>query len=298
LTEQLHEKRYLESQLNQCQTQNAELRRRLREAEDYRYPKSSERLEAHLKSPHGPRTASENGFADDCTCGAKARLLEVMEVNAQWKRDYEILERRCQTQVNDLEKEKKVNVDLRTQKLALEAELSRLAHALGDLQQKLSAGHTHNTVQDIELIRAQLQAYQDDFHTERRDRERVQGEKDSLTEQLQTAEAIIVSLREELEVSGNDNQRLRNDKELLQQQLTAVQGGAYMLPLNAQPQLQIVYPLNGPVGSPSQQRRTPPVPTSVYAGTARPQAGGVVARGACNDPPDSFYHGGDVEVDS
>ena len=33
--------------------------------------------EAHLKSPHGPRTASENGFADDCTCGAKARLLEV-----------------------------------------------------------------------------------------------------------------------------------------------------------------------------------------------------------------------------
>lgn len=50
----------------------------------------------------------------------------------------------------------------------------------------------------VEMWFAQIQAYEEDFSNERRDRERAQGEKDNLQQQLLDAQDLIATLTQEV----------------------------------------------------------------------------------------------------
>lgn len=50
----------------------------------------------------------------------------------------------------------------------------------------------------VEMWFAQIQVYEEDFSNERRDRERAQGEKDNLQQQLLDAQDLIATLTQEV----------------------------------------------------------------------------------------------------
>lgn len=203
------------------------------------------------------------------------RLNEAMAVNKQWKEEYEQLKEKYNTDLRKFQEEvsslnhklEEYNVHI----LTLESENLRLAQALSGVD---TSARTNESDQEKELVKFQMQAYKDDFSQERRDREKAQSEKESLGEELKSAQEIISTLMEEIEMYKTQHNR---DQEHIRQIISQQS--------LIQPQLQIVYP----VVDPSQHQQQ-------TQWRQQQQKKGILSRGSHIAPPSAFY-GGDVEVD-
>ncbi|XP_031552340.1 TNFAIP3-interacting protein 1-like [Actinia tenebrosa] len=198
-----------------------------------------------------------------------------MAVNRKWKEEYEQLREKYKTDFRKLQEEiSSLNHKLEESNihvLTLEAENMRLAQALSG--EDVSTGTKRNN-EENELIKAQMQAYKDDFSFERRDREKAQSEKESIQEELKSAQEIIATLVKEIEVFKVEHKK---DQEQMRQIINQQN--------LARPQLQIIYPVVDPSEHEqhTQWRR-------------QQQRRGILSRGSHIAPPSAFY-GGDVEVD-
>ncbi|KAK3752147.1 hypothetical protein QZH41_018501 [Actinostola sp. cb2023] len=205
------------------------------------------------------------------------RLNEAMAVNRKWKEEFEELKEKYKTETQTLHEEintlrQKIE-ECNTHVYALESENTRLAQTLSGRDVTSRPSLRNN--EESELVKFQMQAYQEDFSCERRDRERAQSEKDSLQEQLNSAHEIISTLTQEIEVY-----KVQYDSD--QDEIRRLRGRRQSVP---QPHLQIVYPVIDPTERQQETRWR-----------RQQQRRGIYTRGPTLAPPSVFY-GGDVEVD-
>lgn len=126
---------------------------------------------------------------------------QAMAVNRKWKEEYEQLKEKYKMDLRKLQEEvgslnhklEETNIHV----LTLESENMRLAQVLsgGDVSTRTSGNDQEN-----ELVKFQMQTYKEDFSCERRDREQAQSEKESLQDELKSAQEIIATLMEEVGV--------------------------------------------------------------------------------------------------
>ena len=123
-----------------------------------------------------------------------------MAVNRKWKEEYEQLKEKYKTDLKKLQEEiSSLNHKLEESTvhvMTLESENMRLAQALSG--EDAIGMRTKESDQENELVKFQMQAYKDDFSSERRDREKAQSEKESVLEELKSAQEIISTLMEEV----------------------------------------------------------------------------------------------------
>lgn len=271
LVKTLGEKRSL---LLRLQKEQSRVRKLLREAEKGKKRDGEE--------PSNSRDDSRSVSGESGGECLEWQLNEVMEVNKKWKEDYDAMKIKYQTENEmlqkelDLTKEKLANSE--TQVLALGTEVSRLAATLNELYQgqKPSPQSPFLDLNDFEVFKQQIQAYEEDFSNERRDRERAQGEKDNLQQQLLDAQDLIATLTQELAIYKSQLNECQQETSGLRRHSS--DPSLFM----SSPQLQIVYPASSSM-SPSQwQRRQEQLKR------------GILTRGGGHP---SLFYGGDVEVD-
>ncbi|PFX22629.1 TNFAIP3-interacting protein 3-like isoform X1 [Stylophora pistillata] len=275
LVKTLGEKRSL---LLRLQKEQSRVRKLLREAEKGKRRDGEE--------PSNSRDDSRSVSGESGGECLEWQLNQVMEVNKKWKEDYDAIKIKYQTENEmlrkelDLTKEKLVNSE--TQVLALGAEVSRLAATLNDLYQgqEPSPRSPFLDLDDYEVFKQQIQVYEEDFSNERKDRERAQGEKDNLQQQLIDAQDIIATLTQELTIYKRQLNECQEETNALRRHSSDPSL------LTSSPQLQVIYPVNRSV-SPSQwQRRQEQLRR------------GILTRGGGHlDAPQSLFYGGEVEVD-
>lgn len=122
-----------------------------------------------------------------------------MSINRKWKEEYEQLKQKYRTDTQKMQEEinnlQQQVEESNTHIYTLESENMRLAQALSGRQ---PCPPSHDSNDESEIMKFQMQAYKEDFSCERRDRERAQSEKESLQEQLSSAQEIIATLTEEV----------------------------------------------------------------------------------------------------
>ncbi|EDO30495.1 predicted protein [Nematostella vectensis] len=89
-------------------------------------------------------------------------------------------------------------------------------------------GTPADIINEIEVLKQQLRVYADDFTSERQDRERVQAEKEKISEQLKAVKEQVLALEEQLRIYEEDFRRERQEKERLQRQLQLSPGARAM----------------------------------------------------------------------
>ena len=202
-----------------------------------------------------------------------------------------VLSKTVATLQENLKKVEAENVSLRSSYGFVESELSRLANALYTCEQNFQ-----NSNEETKVLKEQVTVFREDFHKERQDREKAQGDMQELKDKLKDMEDLISVLTHQIEFHREDytlekakNQKLTADLELRRQ-----------LEQNVQPQVQLVYSIPQSESAFSMPTRRATINSydlsHQQAVTQRRRA--LVRSKTLPEPPRSFFHGGDVVVDS
>ncbi|EDO38079.1 predicted protein [Nematostella vectensis] len=247
-----------------------------------RFTRENEMLETRLQDMTNRLPTEQINSSNSVTSAnsddsrLERQLDEALTVNRKWRDEYEQMSSKHNQEKDEIREElnetRRKLEESKSHVLALETEVMRLAEALRNKGNQTAQTHVNN--EDLDHVKIQMQQFKEDFSCERRDRERVQKEKECIQAELANAQEIIATLTQEVEMYREHCLRIQEENAVLRRRHSA--------PVQSQPQLQIVYPLNDPIRHPElrlqQQRR------------------GVFTRGPIIPPPSAFY-GGEVETD-
>ncbi|XP_027059583.1 uncharacterized protein LOC113686186 isoform X2 [Pocillopora damicornis] len=85
----------------------------------------------------------------------------------------------------------------------LEAENRRLSHQLGLAHSSVQRGHQYGPNEEVQLLRAQLKLYEDDFKKERLEKEQLITQKERLKRELSDSNATVAGLQRQLKQALN-----------------------------------------------------------------------------------------------
>ncbi|XP_046857864.1 TNFAIP3-interacting protein 1-like [Xenia sp. Carnegie-2017] len=135
----------------------------------------------------------------------KQKYNVLLEINHGWKNDYEQLEMRFRMLkkerdllVEEVKRVKERVNELEERQSPLEDELGRLASALY-AQQSVQHNRDENEVEKCEMLKSQILVYKEDFDRERKDREKLNDEKEMYKQKLEDSEEILRHLTAELD---------------------------------------------------------------------------------------------------
>eukprot|EP00794_Sanderia_malayensis_P012999 gene12999-14338_t len=153
----------------------------------------------------GMNSSNESNTESSCVCRSSRCFEEVVRVNHQWQEKFEdLLNEREQVNARfkkfhtEVEQEKSENHRLRTLVDKLTEDLQNVSPTMYDHKtRRASADQACYTSDDVEALKQQLIAYEEDFQNERKDKTTAQDESKMLQEKLQTANERIRKLSDE-----------------------------------------------------------------------------------------------------
>ena len=243
-----------------------------------------------------------------------AELESLKEINYGWKKVYDQLELRYERLCGENKllqhdsKELKERVDeLERRQAPLKSEIERLARELyaqnttnhninDDGSINLNVGAIRSVSlspvsrvdveEQMNMLRAQVATYKEDFERERCDRETLHAEKEKLKRSLEEAEEIIKKLTTELDACNASKDKRAK---MVERVYVRPEDGYVSIRDRTSPQMQLVWP-----PPPPPQQLQYPTSTNGERWRYEQSRRGILPR---NPPPTAFCRGGEVEVD-